>query len=263
MTIKIISDIHGAYTALGEQLEPDDTAILLGDYVNLIDFQTLEGIMADVYSREEVVRALSVFGKGNGVNRDEAKKLIRDVVTSDPAKAARVGELVLASYTELFASIPCRAYMIYGNTDNPQMVRNLADGNVEIIETGVVEIDGERFGFISGSPRGPWTVGLPGEMDIEEYDRRVRLLGPVDVLCTHYPPAVPDLTFDTYADRDEAGSVALLEYIEEHEPTYHYFGHVHHPRETSERLGSTCLVNAGFFREHRTALIHPANCGPT
>jgi len=106
-------------------------------------------------------------------------------------------------------------------------------------------------------------VGLPGEMNIEEYDRRVRDLGPVEVLCTHYPPAVPALTFDTCADRDEAGSASLLEYIEEHSPTYHYFGHVHHPRVTSERLGSTCLVNVGFFREHRTAVVHPASCGPT
>jgi len=263
VSIKIISDIHGAFPALAEQLDPDDIAILLGDYVNLIDFQTLEGILADVYSREEVAEALSIFGKGTSALREAAKKRIRDIMGSDPAKAARIGELVLESYKELFASIPCRAYMIYGNTDNPHMVRNLADGNVEIIETGVVEIEGQRFGFISGSPHGPWTVGLPGEMNIEEYDRRVRDLGPVEVLCTHYPPAVPALTFDTCADRDEAGSASLLEYIEEHSPTYHYFGHVHHPRVTSERLGSTCLVNVGFFREHRTAVVHPASCGPT
>jgi len=261
LAIKIISDVHGEYAALTEQLEPDDTAVFLGDYVNLIDFQTLEGILTEVYSREEVLRALGILNQGKKEDRDEARRQIREVVGSDMEKAARVGQLVVASYRELFACIPCRAYMIYGNTDTPQMVRELAYGNVEVIETGVAEIEGQSFGFISGSPHGPWTVGLPGEMDVEEYDKRVRSLGPVDVLCTHYPPAIPELTWDLLANRDETGSVALLEYVNEHSPSHHYFGHVHHPRESTGVRGATCLVNAGFFREHRTAVVHPFECG--
>lgn len=253
MAIKVIADIHGEYEALVEQLAADDIAILLGDYVNLIDFRSLDGILSEVYSRQEVARALDLFARGNP---HEARRKIGEVVGSSPEKAMMIRDLVKRSYVRLFESIPCRCYMLYGNTDNPYLMDELKTENVEILECGVVEIQGQRFGFVSGAPHGPWTVGLPGEVEPEEYVRRVLSLEPVDVLCTHYPPAVPDLTWDLLAGRDEVGSEALLGYIESHAPAYHYFGHVHHPRESSCSLGGTTLVNAGFFRQLRAAVIH-------
>ena len=253
MAIKIISDIHGEYDALGAQLEPGDIAVMLGDYVNLIDFRTLEGILTDVFSREEVERALALFASGDP---HEARRKIREVVGSGSQKAARIGEMVADSYRRFFDSIPCRCIMIYGNTDNPWLMREIGGDRVEIVEAGVVDIEGKRFGFLSGSPHGPWTVGLPGEIEPDEYSRRIAGLGAADVLCTHYPPAVPELTWDEMAERDELGSEALLAYIDEYSPSTHYFGHVHHPRAASAMRGRTRLVNAGFFREHRTVMLH-------
>ena len=73
-------------------------------------------------------------------------------------------------------------------------------------------------------------------------------VGPVDVLCSHMPPAVDDLRFDVVAGRPEPGSQALLDYVEEHQPDYLYFGHVHQPRRSRLRVGRTWLVNVGYFR---------------
>ncbi len=255
MAVKVISDIHGAYSFLRRQLEPGDVAVLLGDYLNLIDFRTLEGILAQVYSREEVVKALGIIANKD---KDYARRRIREVVGGTPEKSQRVRELVIENYREFFASIPCKCFMLYGNTDSPEAMRSLAGSTAELVEAGVVTVEGQRFGMVSGAPHGPWNVGLPGEMTTERYDSLVASLGPTDVLCTHYPPAIADLTWDTLADRDEVGSEATLRYIEEHSPAYHYFGHVHNPRASRIAHGSTRVVNVGFFRETGIAVVHPA-----
>lgn len=253
MTIKIVSDIHGEYGALESQLEPDDTAVMLGDYINLIDFSTLEGILAQVYTREEIVLALTELAKGN---KELARRTIREISGGDDERHRMVRELIIASYGELFRSLPCRAYMLYGNIDHPGTMRDMAPENVRVMDGEVAELDGERFGFVSGSPELPWSVGLPGEQELEEFDRKIERLGPVDVLCSHVPPAVDGITFDVVANRDEVGSRKLRWYVEEYQPRICYFGHVHNPRMNRGRLGDTVLVNAGFFRRHKKILPH-------
>jgi Icc-related predicted phosphoesterase len=254
LAVKIISDVHGEYAALRDQLAPDDIAVLLGDYLNLIDFRTLDGILAEVYSKEEVVRALALIASGD---KEQVRQQIRATIGGAAEKNEMVRERIAQSYEEFFASIPCKCFMLYGNTDGPEVMRAFVRGNTELIESGVVEIDGEKFGMVSGAPLGPWNIGLPGEMETDRYNALIASLGPVDVLCTHYPPAVPELTWDTLANRDEAGSDAILSFIEEYSPAYHYFGHVHSPRVSCMVHGRTRTVNAGFFKQHKTALIHP------
>ncbi|PKQ28532.1 MAG: hypothetical protein CVT63_02325 [Candidatus Anoxymicrobium japonicum] len=255
MAVKILSDIHGEYDALVEQLKRDDIAVLLGDYLNLIDFRTQGGILAKVYSQEEVQKALDATA---GDDRELARRRIRAVIGGSAEKNKQIRDLAEESYEEFFSCLPCKCFMLYGNTDGPDVMDQFAGGKNELVESGVVMIEGERFGMVSGAPRGPWSVGLPGEMKTERYDAHVTSLGPVDVLCTHYPPAVGRLTWDTVANRDEAGSEALLEYIKEHNPSRHYFGHVHNPKVSTLMFGGTRMINAGLFKEHKTALIHPA-----
>jgi Icc-related predicted phosphoesterase len=72
-------------------------------------------------------------------------------------------------------------------------------------------------------------------------------LGPVDVLCTHVPPAVPMLASDVIGGRPK-GSGPILDYIKEHRPRYHFFGDIHQPRALSWRLGETMCRNVGYFR---------------
>jgi len=253
VAVKIVSDIHGEYPALANQLRPDDTAVLLGDYLNLIDFRTLEGILSDVYTREQVLVALIEFAKGR---KEIARRSIREIAGGTSKQSRRVRELVVQGYEEFFSSLPCRCYILFGNTDDPALLKKSAEGDVEIVDSGVVTIGEERFGLISGTPHGPWTVGLPGEMDPVLYSKSVDSLGPCDVLCTHCPPAIPELTWDRLANRDEEGSTALLDYLDEYQPTRHYFGHVHNPVASEAYRGRTRVINAGFFKEHQTVLVH-------
>jgi len=255
VTVKIISDIHGAYGAMRGQLQSDDIAVLLGDYLNLIDFRTLDGILAEVYSRDEVKDALSLMATGD---KEPGRQQIRMAIGGTTEKSERVRELIFENYKEFFASIPCKCFMLYGNTDGPDVMKGMVPGNVELVEAGIVTVEGERFGMVSGAPQGPWNVGLPGEMSTERYDSLVASLGPADVLCTHYPPSVPDLTWDMLANRDEVGSKATLAYDEDHAPTHHYFGHVHNPKAFRIQHGNTTLLNVGFFKEHGKVVIHPA-----
>ena len=69
----------------------------------------------------------------------------------------------------------------------------------------------------------------PYEIDDEDYAAKVEALGEVDVLCSHIPPEVPELLYDTVARRFERGSGALLEAIRRTQPRYVLFGHVHQP----------------------------------
>jgi Icc-related predicted phosphoesterase len=66
-------------------------------------------------------------------------------------------------------------------------------------------------------------------------------------LCAHVPPAVDDLTFDVVADYHEPGSEALSGYLEEHEPEWMYYGHVHQPKVADTVIGSTHVVNVGSY----------------
>jgi Icc-related predicted phosphoesterase len=80
-------------------------------------------------------------------------------------------------------------------------------------------------------------------------------VGPVDVLCTHIPPAVPELLYDTVARRMETGSQALLEVIRQTQPRYAFFGHVHNPLAQRVRVGRTECVNVGHFRATRVPYV--------
>jgi Icc-related predicted phosphoesterase len=78
-------------------------------------------------------------------------------------------------------------------------------------------------------------------------------LGTVDVLCSHVPPAVPELAYDVVARRPEASSAALLEVVRRDRPRA-LFGHVHQPIAARVRVGRTECVNVGHFG--RTGVPH-------
>jgi Icc-related predicted phosphoesterase len=85
---------------------------------------------------------------------------------------------------------------------------------------------------------------------------KVEALGEVDILCSHIPPAVPELCFDTLANKAERGSEDILHYIEDVQPRRAYFGHVHQPLISSMYIGATRCINVGYFRSTRRAFPH-------
>ena len=82
----------------------------------------------------------------------------------------------------------------------------------------------------------------------EEFDKSVSALDHIDVLCTHLPPALPDLTYDVVARRSELGSASLLEMITIQQPRWSLFGHVHQPLSARTRVGRTECRNVGHFK---------------
>jgi Icc-related predicted phosphoesterase len=253
--IKVVSDIHGAADALRRAAADADALLVCGDLVNLIDYHTMQGIATDVFGPEVVrdfvaLRTAGRFEEAGGVLRGAAA-----------GREAEVRELVRAAcrveYEAVFAAFPQRTYLTHGNVDSPEQFQDLLRPGIRHLDAEAVELDGLRVGFVGGGlPRG----ARPhlSECTHEEFAAKVARVGPVDVLCSHMPPAVDDLRFDVVAGRAEPGSQALLDYVEEHQPDYLYFGHVHQPRVSRMRVGRTWLVNVGHFRRTGRLLDHPA-----
>ena len=99
----------------------------------------------------------------------------------------------------------------------------------------MVEIGGRTVGFVGGGL--PTVYRTPYEISEEEFAAKVAAVEGADILCTHIPPALPELTYDVVARRFERGSVALLDAIRRSQPLLSLFGHVHQPL-VQRRTGS-------------------------
>lgn len=253
MIVKIVADIHGNIDDLVKQLEPEDILILLGDHLNLVDFDNFGGIMAEILSKEAVKEVLSELAQGKVT---QARQIVKRFFASDGQAAKKMALRIQESYRELEARIPCKSYVLFGNVDVPRYLLQVTNEQFRLVHGEVINIGQQRFGFISGVPPYPWSTGLPGEIKLEDYKDKLNNLTDVDVLCVHFPPAVPSLTFDTVAQRDEKGSQDLLDYIETNQPQCVYFGHVHNPLHKSAQVGKSRLINVGHFRKEKQIFSH-------
>ncbi len=263
MRVHVVSDVHGNAEALARAGDGADALIVLGDLVDYVDYRDpTRGILGRVLGP-----AVSAeFGRlraqgGPGEFRDYAVRVWDGL----PDPAAVVGEAVREQYTALFGAMTAPTYAIPGNVDMVDLwpeftVDDHSAGPVVAADGRVLDIGGLRFGFLGGVPlppgverrsSGPWTPHL---LTAEVYAERAAALRGVDVLCTHAPPAVPELAYDVVTRRGESGSTALLELIGRERPRAALFGHVHQPLAPRVRVGPTECVNVGHFR--RTGVPH-------
>lgn len=252
--IYVVSDLHGASDALKKAVPEGSSLLLLGDLVNLIDYLTMTGILIEVFSRDAVEQVLEMRAAGRF---DEARRVMADRSRGREDEIRQeIGTKVREQYEQVFAALTDPTYLILGNVDWPPMANAFAEANpaVHLVDGQIVMLEGERFGFVGGAL--PTPLRVPGEITEEELRSKVEGLGEVDVLCTHIPPAVPELCYDTLAEHKEQGSVDLLRYIEDVQPRRHYFGHVHQPLVSSMRIGRTLCVNVGYFRGTQRAFPH-------
>ncbi len=252
----IFSDIHGAYSAIGEQLEPSDTAFLLGDYLDLLEFERVEGIVADLVGPERLRAALQNAMSGDA---DDFRVIVSS--TLHPG-GEHHGALLKASeraYDRLMDSIPCQAYVLHGNTDFPGMVRARCTENRQFVDGTSIKIDGLCIGFVGGCL--PTPHQLAGEEEPATYNAKFDAIGEVDILFMHIPPDLEDITYDVKARRKEVCSRRAVEYIRDVQPRYVYFGHVHSPRSHTTSLGSTLITNVGYFRRHQQGRVHYRGTG--
>ena len=254
MSVYIVSDLHGASDALTKSVPEGSSLVLLGDLINFIDYTSMTGILTEVFSVEAVEQVVRLRTAGKV---DEARRLMQERARGreDEIKN-QIGTRVVEQYESVFAALPDPTYLILGNVDSPHVVAGFVDASpaVELVDGRVVTLEGERFGFVGGAL--PTPLQVAGEITEEEMHAKVDALGEVDVLCSHIPPAVPELCFDTLAGKAEKGSADLLTYIEDVQPRRAYFGHVHQPLLSSLHIGRTQCINVGYFRATGRAWPH-------
>lgn len=245
MRLHLVSDVHGAVAALQRAGQGADAMICLGDLLCFIDyFDHGAGVFGSLFGREAVARLVELRTAGRfGEARDWSGSLwggLRD-------GRAAMDRAIDQQYADLFAAMPTPTYATYGNVDIPSGWDKHAHEGVHILDGQVTEIAGLRFGFVGGGLQTP--MRTPHEIPEADFAAKVAALGPVDVLCAHIPPAVPELTYDVLARRLERGSTALLDAIREHQPALMFFGHVHQPLASRARIGRTECINVGHFAQ--------------
>lgn len=256
MRVHIASDVHGAGHALVSAAEGCDVFVCLGDLILFLDYDDPErGIYADLFGADHA----RAYIEARTANRfDEARALSEAawerIGVSDRAGRWTILEsMVRLQYEELFAAMPTPALLTFGNVDVPALWPEYVREGHRVVDGEVIEVDGQRWGFVGGGLISP--MRTPYEIEPDEYAATLDRLGPVDVLFTHIPPAHPLLNYDVVARRFEVGSQALMDYIEAHQPLFHFFGHVHQPLAARARIGRTECVNVGHFHGRERPFI--------
>ncbi len=249
-TLVFAGDIHGEFDALLGLVSADETLFIAGDLLNFMDFTDItQGILYQAFTPEELMEGLKEYAQGN---LDRVREGIREISTPGHQRYERVRPLIEDTYERLSRGLSGNTYILFGNDDYPNILREKLDGKAHVIESGIVRAGGLSIGLVSGMPEGDHTMGLAGEIPADTFRQRIFSLGPVDIIVTHIPPKVAELSYDVLAKRQEPASDALLDYIRRYRPSYAFFGHVHNPKQKSMSIGTTRAVNLGFFKKTRT-----------
>lgn len=248
----LVADVHGAARALRRVAAAGETLLVLGDLINFLDYRTMSGILTELTGRdwvEELVRLreeerFAELGARWAEMRRGREKELR----------ARHRRLVEDAYVEVCDALRgVDSYVTFGNVDWPDVLAATLPPEARFVPAGVVELEGLVVGIAGGGLES--RLRVPGEVREVEMAETLEALGPVDVLCTHVPPAVEPLQRDVVAGTRK-GSQAVLDYLLRHRPDYHYFGDIHQPQAVSWRVGDTRCRNVGYFRATGRAVRH-------
>ena len=248
MRVHVVSDVHDAVNDLARACDGADLLICLGDLILFLDYaDPSQGIYADLFGAAATTEFIALRTAGRFDEAREHSAALWASIGGD--RADHIQSKVREQYDRMFAVLPVPTYLTYGNVDVPALWNQYLRPGHTVLDGQTIEIGGLTFGFVGGGLRTPYHT--PYEVSDEEFADKVSSLGPVDVLCSHIPPAIPEITYDVVARRFERGSTALLEYVKEVQPRLHLHGHVHQPLASRTRVGRTEVVNVGHFRGTR------------
>jgi Icc-related predicted phosphoesterase len=261
MRVHVVSDVHGAADALARAGDGADALVVLGDLVDFIDYaDPAAGIVGRVLGPGVSAEFARLRRSGvPGALGEYARRVWEAVPDADAVVDAALRE----QYDRLFAAMTTPTWAIPGNVDVVRLWPEYRRPGVCHPDGQVVTIGGLRFGFVGGAPLPPGLsrrVPVPGAWTpnlrpAAEFEAAVRGLSTVDVLCSHVPPAVPELAYDLVTRRAEASSAALRAVVERDRPRAALFGHVHQPLAPRVRLDRTECVNVGYFRRTRVPYV--------
>ena len=259
MRVHVVSDVHGNVSDLKRAGDGADALIVLGDLIDFVDYHDpRRGILGQVFGAEASRRFAHLRAVGGP---GELGSYLQSLWNRFDDPGPMVERAVREQYAEMFAALRVPTYATPGNVDMPHLWTEFAGDGVTVVAGEVVEIGGLRFGFVGGAPlppgvvprrTGPWH---PYVRAAEEFGAATAALRDVDVLCSHIPPDVAELAYDTAARRFEASSAELLEIIGRDRPAAALFGHVHQPLSGRRRLGRTECVNVGHFARTGTPFV--------
>ncbi|GAA5114249.1 metallophosphoesterase family protein [Haloechinothrix salitolerans] len=259
MRVHVVSDVHGNADALARAGDGADALVVLGDLIDFVDYHQHEkGILGRLFGAEKVKVFADLRRSGD---REATIAYSRELWGSLDEAAARVEEAIREQYAELFGAMTAPTYATPGNVDAPWLWPEFAGGEIHVLDGDVAKIGGLRFGFVGGSLRpdnaplrtsSAWTPYLRSH---DEFAEAVAGLGQIDVLCSHIPPDIPELTYDVVTKRSEAGAPSLRDAIERERPRWSLFGHVHQPLAERLRIGGTECCNAGHFKLRERPLV--------
>jgi Icc-related predicted phosphoesterase len=240
-----ISDVHDAPGALRKMVALGEEIVILGDLVNLTDYRTGRGAVADVLGLEFATRTSAARAKGDyprmrALWREEAE------VVGDDLRSRIRHQLDTQYRLAADALAGGRGLVIHGNVDRPDVLAATLPPGFRYVHGEVVENHGLRIGFVGGGVSTP--IGAEGEVSDSEMENLLEAIGEVDVLCSHVPPALHELRTDVVTGREERGSQPILTYLQQAQPRLHLFGDVHQPKASTWRIGRTRCHNAGYFR---------------
>jgi Icc-related predicted phosphoesterase len=247
----VVSDVHGNAEALARAGEGADALVVLGDLIDFVDYHDHGGgIMGSIFGpatvaefarlRREDPAGLPAFSRGLWSSLGDPRGVVE--------------EAIRAQYARLFAVMTAPTYATPGNVDTPDLWTEFVGDGVHMLDGEVAEIGGLRFGFVGGALLPPGvTSRKPGVFrpylrTEDDFAEGVAKLADVDVVCTHIPPDVPELTFDVVSHRYEYGSPSLLDLIVKQQPRWSVFGHVHQPLTPRMRVAHTECANVGHFQ---------------
>lgn len=260
MRLHVVSDVHGNDRALGRAAHGADALLVLGDLLEFVDYRDpTQGIMGRLLGADTTTAFARLRATGD---RAAMVGLLEDAWSRFDDPRSMVREAVAEHYARTFdvlGALDVPVWVIPGNVDMPGLWPE-TDG-VSVPDGTVDVLDGLRIGFVGGVPlppgvpprhSGPWQ---PHFVTDERFGAAVSALGPVDVLCSHAPPAVPELAYDVVARRREGASTALRDRIAADRPSHALYGHVHQPLAARARVGRTECVNVGHFRKTEQAYV--------
>jgi hypothetical protein len=252
MRVHVVSDVHDAGDDLARAGDGADLLICLGDLILFLDYaDSNNGIYAELFGAEATSTYIALRTAGEFDRAREHSAALWASLGGD--RATHMNAKIREQYARLFSQMPTPALLTYGNVDVPTLWPEYLREGQTVLDGETIELDGLRFGFVGGGLKSQYNT--PFEISDDEYAAKVDALGPVDVLCTHIPPALPEITYDVVARRFERGSAALLQYLIEYQPRLHLHGHVHQPLAPRTRVGRTEVVNVGHFRGRRAPYV--------
>jgi Icc-related predicted phosphoesterase len=249
--VLLISDVHGAFEAMARVAAGGETLLVLGDLINIMDYRTGEGITANLLGHEFAMETARARSRGDYVEMRNlwARRIGDDWASFRDAFESEVEIQYQATRAALAGS---NAIVTFGNVDRPRMLREHLPAGVRFVDGEVIEIEGVSVGFVGGGIATP--LGAEGEVSDDDMAAKLESLGPVDVLCSHLPPAIDPLHRDVITGRLERASHPILEYLRRHQPRFHFFGDVHQPQATRWMVGATDCRNVGYFRATQRAV---------